>query len=119
MGKQLDINKDYNKLLQKTVNSLRHSQNIYSLHKQWIEIKRELKPLPSFDSMTDEEYKRYVEKQQHLQYKESINKMKREQERDKMVNKQKKFTDVMDYSDDDMDDTKEIEEEEEEENESE
>merc|ERR1712062_138200 len=53
LHKQLELNKGYNELLEKTINSLRHKYNIYNLNKQWIEIKKDLKPLPSFNSMTD------------------------------------------------------------------
>ncbi len=34
LHKELDLNKKYNKLLQKAINSLRDNYNIYTLHKQ-------------------------------------------------------------------------------------
>ena len=105
--KQLDLHKDYNKLLEKTINSLRHSHNVYDLHKQWIEMKRDLKPLPSFDSMTNEEYKRYVEKKERLELQKSVNELRKKQEREKLVIKRKKFEDLIDFDDDDDDDKKE------------
>merc|ERR1719242_1458879 len=72
MQKQLELNQQYNGLLERTINSLRHSHNVYTLHKQWIEIRRELKPLPAFTSLTDLQHKRYVERTEHLRQKEEM-----------------------------------------------
>merc|ERR1712228_632929 len=63
-----------------------------------IEIKRDLKPLPDFDSMTNQEYQRYVEKKKELKLKQNMNKLRKQQEREKLVNRQKKFEHLVDFN---------------------
>lgn len=90
LQKQLELNKQYNGLLERTVNSLRHSHNVYDLKKQWIEMRRELKPLPAFTSMTDLQYKQYVERSEHLRQREEMKRLQRKRRREKLVAKKAK-----------------------------
>ena len=87
LRKQLVDKNNYNSLLLKTINSLRHTHNIYDLNKQWIELKRDLRPLPSFSSMTDSEYKQYIQRKEHLKHKKELKKMQRKRRREKLLAK--------------------------------
>merc|ERR1712154_449177 len=90
LHKQLDLNRQYNGLLEKTINSLRHNHNIYDLNKQWIELKRDLRPLPSFNSMTDQEYKQYIQRKEHFKHKKEIKKLQKKRRREKLLAKKKR-----------------------------
>merc|ERR1719150_2151060 len=87
LHKQLDLNKQYNGLLEKTINSLRHNHNIYDLNKQWIELKRDLRPLPSFNSMTDQEYKQYIQRKEHFKHKKEMKKLQKKTKKRQVIGK--------------------------------
>ena len=93
LNKQLELNKNYNSLLEKTINSLRHTHNIYDLNKQWIELKRDLRPLPSFNSMTDAEYKQYMERKERLKHEKEIKQMQKKRRREKLLVRRRRDTD--------------------------
>eukprot|EP01083_Nonionella_stella_P063047 163875_1 len=85
LHKQLDLNKNYTKLLEKTINSLRHSHHIYDLNRQWMEIKRDLRVLPSFESMNAAQMKVLFHKEQHLANEAKMRHAQTKKERAKLL----------------------------------
>jgi len=90
LQKQLELQQHYNTLLERTVNSLRHSHNVYDLKKQWIEMKRELKPLPAFSSLTELQHRHYVERTEYLRQRQEMKRLQRKRRRNKLLAKKVK-----------------------------